>query len=178
MGTSLFFVSCDSESTCTVFSCTLRMSLRGTTALRRKFSRTSSQRRLMFKTLATSLVQHGQIQTTVPKAKELRRFVDKMVTLSKEGTQSARSKAASFLTSQDAVTKLFLDYADRYTMTTLIVTRNSLRPLFPQYFTPSFSVPPKSSHTSTMCNKHVLCHNLFDYIHPSTQQCEASTDCG
>lgn len=89
------------------------MSLRGTSAVRRKFSRTSSQRRLMFRTLATSLVLHGQIRTTVPKAKELRRFIDKMVTLSKYGTRDARAKAGAFLTSEDAITKLFLEYPER-----------------------------------------------------------------
>eukprot|EP01127_Copromyxa_protea_P002222 TRINITY_DN12111_c0_g1_i1.p1 TRINITY_DN12111_c0_g1~~TRINITY_DN12111_c0_g1_i1.p1 ORF type:complete len:147 (+),score=23.29 TRINITY_DN12111_c0_g1_i1:16-456(+) len=89
-------------------------SLRLPSHTRRKFSRPASQRRLMFRTLATNLVIHGQIQTTVPKAKELRRFVDKMVTLGKEGTRAARSQARAFLTTDDAVNKLFLEYADRF----------------------------------------------------------------
>jgi large subunit ribosomal protein L17 len=67
----------------------------------------------MFRTLATQLILHEQIQTTVPKAKELRRFVDKMITLAKEGTRGARNQAKTFLTTEQAVTKLFLDYPDR-----------------------------------------------------------------
>lgn len=63
----------------------------------RSFSRTSSHRRALFANLAMALVEHGRIQTTDPKAKELRRFAEQLVTLGKAGTLDARRRAYATL---------------------------------------------------------------------------------
>lgn len=83
----------------------------------RKFSRTSSHRKAMFRNLATSLIKHEQITTTLPKAKDLRPIVEKLITLGKRGDLHARRQAASYLF-EDAVTKKLFDvigkrYKDR-----------------------------------------------------------------
>ncbi len=68
----------------------------------------------MFANMAASLVQHEQISTTLPKAKELRSFVDKLVTLSKKGDLAARRQAISKMRDKDQVQKLFDVLAERY----------------------------------------------------------------
>lgn len=80
----------------------------------RKLNRTSSHRKAMFSNMVVSLLIHEQIKTTLPKAKELRRFADKMVSLGKKGTLHARRQAFSFLRDDAAVKKLFDGLADRY----------------------------------------------------------------
>ena len=80
----------------------------------RKLNRTSSHRRAMFSSLATSLLRHEQIKTTKPKAKELRSFADKMITLGKNGSLHSRRRATSFLQDSDVVRKLFDTLAERY----------------------------------------------------------------
>ncbi len=68
----------------------------------------------MFANMAASLVQHEQISTTLPKAKELRSFVDKLVTLGKKGDLAARRQAISKMRDKEMVQKLFDVLADRY----------------------------------------------------------------
>ena len=80
----------------------------------RRLNRTSSHRRAMFANMAVSLLTHEQINTTLPKAKELRRIADKMITLGKRGTLHCRRQAASFLRDDATVLKLFSTLADRY----------------------------------------------------------------
>ena len=80
----------------------------------RKLNRTSSHRKAMFANMAAALVKHEQIVTTLPKAKELKPFVDKLITLSKKGTLAARRQAISTMRDQDQVQKLFDTLADRY----------------------------------------------------------------
>jgi large subunit ribosomal protein L17 len=80
----------------------------------RKLNRTSSHRKAMFRNMAASLLIHEQIKTTLPKAKELRRVADKMISLGKRGTLHARRQAASYLIDDAAVIKLFDALADRY----------------------------------------------------------------
>ncbi len=80
----------------------------------RKLNRTSSHRKAMLSNMAVSLLTHEQIQTTVFKAKELRRVVDRMITLGKRGSLHARRQAASYLRDDDAVGKLFSSLAERY----------------------------------------------------------------
>ena len=81
----------------------------------RKLGRTSSHRTALFANMAASLIKHEQIVTTLPKAKELRPFVEKLVTLAKKGDLHARRQALSTL-AQDkfAVHKLFAEVAPRY----------------------------------------------------------------
>ena len=81
----------------------------------RKFNRTSEHRRAMFANMAAALIKHEQIVTTLPKAKDLRPIVEKLVTLGKRGDLHARRQALSAL-GQDKfmVYKLFEEIAPRY----------------------------------------------------------------
>ena len=80
----------------------------------RKLSRTSAHRKALFRNLVLSLIQHERIKTTDAKAKELRRYADRMVTLGKRGDLSARRLAFAFMQSRDAVKKLFDEIAPRF----------------------------------------------------------------
>ena len=81
---------------------------------RRKLGRTSDHRKALLRNLATSVLQHGRIETTFQKAKEAQRAVDRMVTLGKKGTLAARRRALSYLFNEDVVTKLFGEIAEKY----------------------------------------------------------------
>ncbi len=80
----------------------------------RKLGRTSSHRKAMFANMAASLIKHEQIMTTLPKAKELRPIVEKLITLGKRGGLHARRQALSFLPEKGAVDKLFDGLNSRY----------------------------------------------------------------
>ncbi len=80
----------------------------------RKLNRTSSHRKAMFANMAAALIKHEQIKTTLPKAKDLRRVVEQLVTLGKRGDLSARRRALSVLKDTKLVGKLFSVLADRY----------------------------------------------------------------
>ena len=80
----------------------------------RKLNRTSSHRKAMFSNMVLSLLDHEQITTTLPKAKELRRIADKMITLGKRGDLHARRQALSVLKDNEIVGKLFAGLAERY----------------------------------------------------------------
>ena len=80
----------------------------------RKLNRTSSHRKAMFANMAASLITHEQIVTTLPKAKDLRPIVEKLITLGKRGDLHARRLAASRLRDEAAVSKLFDTLASRY----------------------------------------------------------------
>src|SRR5271167_220486 len=80
----------------------------------RKLSRTTSHRTAMFANMAASLIKHEQIVTTLPKAKELRPFVEKLVTLAKKGDLHARRIAISKVRDVDQVGKLFATLGPRY----------------------------------------------------------------
>ena len=73
----------------------------------RKLNRTSSHRLAMLRNMMNSLIEHETIKTTVPKAKELRRVVEPMITLAKEATVANRRLAFDRLRDRDSVTKLF-----------------------------------------------------------------------
>ena len=81
---------------------------------RRKLGRTSAHRTAMFANMAASLIKHEQIVTTLPKAKELRPFVEKLVTLAKRGDLHARRIAISRVRDVDQVGKLFATLGPRY----------------------------------------------------------------
>ena len=81
----------------------------------RKLGRTTSHRTAMFANMAASLIKHEQIVTTLPKAKELRPFVEKLVTLAKKGDLHARRIAISRVRDVDQVGKLFATLGPRYT---------------------------------------------------------------
>ena len=81
----------------------------------RKLNRTSAHRTAMFRNMAAALIKHEQITTTLPKAKELRPIVDKLVTLGKRGNLHARRQAISALGGNAALAdKLFTTLAERY----------------------------------------------------------------
>ena len=80
----------------------------------RKLNRTSSHRKAMFSNMVVSLLVHEQITTTLPKAKELRRIADKMITLGKRGDLHARRQALSVIKDTEVVGKLFSSLAERY----------------------------------------------------------------
>lgn len=73
----------------------------------RKLNRTSSHRLAMFRNMSVSLIEHEAIKTTLPKAKELRRVIEPLITLAKEPTVANRRLAFARLRDRDAVTKLF-----------------------------------------------------------------------
>lgn len=80
----------------------------------RKLGKTSSHRRAMLRNIVTSLLDNERIETTEPKAKELRSIAEKMITLGKKGDLHSRRLALSYLLSEDVVTKLFDTLATRY----------------------------------------------------------------
>jgi large subunit ribosomal protein L17 len=80
----------------------------------RKLGRTASHRTAMFANMAAALIKHEQIVTTLPKAKELRPFVEKLVTLAKKGDLAARRLAVSRVRDQAQVQKLFATLGPRY----------------------------------------------------------------
>lgn len=80
----------------------------------RKLNRTSSHRKALFKNLAQSLLKFEQIKTTLPKAKELRPIVEKMITLGKRGDLSARRQLISELQDESVVQKIIATLSPRY----------------------------------------------------------------
>lgn len=80
----------------------------------RQLGRNTKHRRALYRSLVTSLLEHERIETTEAKAKEIRGFTDRMITLGKEGGLSARRRALSFLRSKAVVSKLFSDVAGRF----------------------------------------------------------------
>jgi large subunit ribosomal protein L17 len=82
--------------------------------LGRRFSRDSSHRQAMFSNMAAALIRHEQIVTTLAKAKDLKRVIDKYITLAKRGDLNSRRLAASRLRDEDMAKKLFDILAPRY----------------------------------------------------------------
>jgi len=80
----------------------------------RKLNRNSSHRKAMFRNMASSLFEHEIIKTTVPKAKELRRVAEPLITLAKEDSVAHRRLAFNRLRDRDVVTKLFNELGPRY----------------------------------------------------------------
>ncbi len=80
-----------------------------------KLRRDSSARRAVLRSLVTALFQHGRIQTTEAKAKELRRVADKMISLAKRGDLHARRQALAYIMDEDVTRKLFSELAQKYT---------------------------------------------------------------
>jgi len=80
----------------------------------RKLNRNSSHRKAMFRNMASSLIEHEIIKTTVPKAKELRRVAEPLITLAKEDSVAHRRLAFDRLRDREVVTKLFNELGPRY----------------------------------------------------------------
>jgi large subunit ribosomal protein L17 len=80
----------------------------------RKLNRTSQHRKAMFSNMAAALLKHEQIKTTLPKAKELRSIVEKLITLGKKGRLHDRRRAFAYLRDDDMTAKLFETLGPRY----------------------------------------------------------------
>lgn len=80
----------------------------------RSFSRTSSHRKAMFSNMCCSLIEHELIKTTLPKAKDLRRYIEPLITVSKADSVASRRHAFDILRSKSAVGKLFSDLGPRF----------------------------------------------------------------
>lgn len=80
----------------------------------RKLSRTSSHRKAMFSNMCSSLIEHELIKTTLPKAKELRRYIEPLITVSKNDSVASRRHVFNTLRSKSAVGKLFTTLGPRY----------------------------------------------------------------
>lgn len=80
----------------------------------RSFSRTSSHRKAMFSNMCCSLIEHELIKTTLPKAKDLRRYIEPLITVSKVDSVATRRQAFNMLRSKSAVGKLFTDLGPRF----------------------------------------------------------------
>ena len=80
----------------------------------RKLGRTSDQRRAMLRQLTTDLLEHGKLETTFYRAKEVQPVVEKMITLGKKGDLAAYRKALSYITKEDVAQKLFQEVAPGY----------------------------------------------------------------
>lgn len=80
----------------------------------RALSRNSSHRQAMFRNMVTSLIENGRITTTDAKAKELRRFAERMITLGKQGDMNARRRARRFIRTDQALKTLFDEVAPRF----------------------------------------------------------------
>jgi large subunit ribosomal protein L17 len=97
----------------------------------RQLGRNTKHRRVLFRNLVTSLLEYERIETTLPKAKEVRSITDKMIGLGKMGNLSARRQALAYLVKRDTVSKLFSDIAPRLSdrkggYTRIIKTRTRL----------------------------------------------------
>ena len=80
----------------------------------RKLNRTSAHRKALLMNLSNALIKHEQITTTLPKAKELKPFVEKIITLGKKGDLQSRRKAIAILQDEKMTKKIFDTFADRY----------------------------------------------------------------
>lgn len=83
-------------------------------AHQRKLGRPTDQRRAMLRSMTTSFLENGRIETTVPRAKEVRKVAEKMVTLGKTNTLHTKRQALSYITKRDVVVKLFDEIAPKY----------------------------------------------------------------
>ena len=80
----------------------------------RKLGRTTAQRKAMMRGMVTLLLENGQVETTLTRAKEVRSMAEKMITLGKKNTLASRRAALAYITKEDAVSKLFSVIAPQY----------------------------------------------------------------
>ncbi len=83
-------------------------------AHQRKLGRPTDQRRAMLRSLTTSFLENGKIETTTTRAKEVKKIAEKMVTLGKTNTLHSRRQALSYITKEEVVVKLFEEIAPKY----------------------------------------------------------------
>jgi large subunit ribosomal protein L17 len=80
----------------------------------RKLGKTTDQRMAMLRQQVTDLLEHGRMETTITRAKEVKPLAEKMITLGKKNTLASRRAALAFITKEDVVTKIFSELAPKY----------------------------------------------------------------
>ena len=80
----------------------------------RKFDRPTASRMAMFKIMTTDLLKHGKVKTTLPKAKEVKGFAEKVITLGKDGSLHARRRARTMVTEPAVLDEVFGEMAEQY----------------------------------------------------------------
>ncbi len=80
----------------------------------RKLGKTTDQRMAMLRQQVTDLLEHGRMETTITRAKEVKPLAEKMITLGKKNTLASRRAALAFITKEDVVTKVFSEIAPKY----------------------------------------------------------------
>ena len=80
----------------------------------RKLGRTTAQRKAMMRGMVTLLLENGQVETTLTRAKEIRSIAEKMITLGKKNTLASRRAALAYITKEEVVTKVFVELAPLY----------------------------------------------------------------
>ncbi len=123
----------------------------------RRFGRTTSNRKAMVRNMVTSLLDHERIVTTTPKAKEIRKVADKMITLAKRGDLHARRQALSFIQDKTVVAKLFNELGPEYMeraggYTRIIQTGNRLGDCAPMAILELVNYQEKSSASEAEAN--------------------------
>lgn len=123
----------------------------------RRFGRTTSNRKAMVRNMVTSLLDHERIVTTTPKAKEIRKVADKMITLAKRGDLHARRQALSFIQDKSVVAKLFNELGPEYMeraggYTRIIQTGNRLGDCAPMAILELVNYQEKSSASEAEAN--------------------------
>ena len=124
----------------------------------RKLGRTTAHRNAMLRGMVTLLLENGQIETTLTRAKEVRSIAEKMITLGKKNTLASRRAALAFITKEDVVTKVF----------------NELAPLYAERnggYTQIFKLGPRRGDGAEMAIV-----KLIDYVKPSADEKKSKKD--
>ena len=124
----------------------------------RKLGRTTAQRKAMMRGMVTLLLENGQVETTLTRAKEVRSMAEKMITLGKKNTLASRRAALAYITKEEVVTKVFVELAPLY------AERNG-------GYTQIFKLGPRRGDGAEMAIV-----KLIDYVKPSADDKKAKKD--
>ena len=124
----------------------------------RKLGRTTAQRKAMMRGMVTLLLENGQVETTLTRAKEVRSIAEKMITLGKKNTLASRRAALAYITKEDVVTKVFVELAPLY------AERNG-------GYTQIFKLGPRRGDGAEMA---II--KLIDYVKPSADDKKAKKE--
>ena len=124
----------------------------------RKLGRTTAQRKAMMRGMVTLLLENGQVETTLTRAKEIRSIAEKMITLGKKNTLASRRAALAYITKEDVVTKVFVELAPLY------AERNG-------GYTRIYKLGPRRGDGAEMA---II--KLIDYVKPSEDDKKAKKD--
>ena len=124
----------------------------------RKLGRTTAQRKAMMRGMVTLLLENGQVETTLTRAKEVRSMAEKMITLGKKNTLASRRAALAYITKEEVVTKVFVELAPLY------AERNG-------GYTQIFKLGPRRGDGAEMAIV-----KLIDYVKPNADDKKAKKD--